>query len=383
MVFFNPVSSKDSMQDPDVNNVKKTRNDRAFITRSAVFLAGILCSHGVMAGAPISGVESWVLRDFQANYALINTSSDIAGGVIRYHWVIQPNAMCASGTLGAVRDHYKLGVTVTNNYAGRFFILPGEIAGQINSVAMQQPVNVSAYFSSGGIFGNDGQNIAVGASDSRGSTVNDFINADGAQCTGGSSGGLDKTLIYLIEVPQGVLPAGNHRIHLSSRALYLLYIGLNGPGANIIGGAVLAAARPFLSSSAGTLSMTGEIVVNNYCRLESTSAEINHGTVSGNQVDGHTANTSFRVTCNNPITTKITATGLTSGNELVLGTGLKSTIAATVNGQSVDFSSPNKDYVLNGTSNLINLASTLHLKAGETLQAGDYNKSFVMNITYQ
>lgn len=131
------------------------------------------------------------------------------------------------------------------------------------------------------------------------------------------------------------------------------------------------------------ISLIGEITVNNYCRLESTSAEINHGTLSGNQVDGHTANTTFRVMCNNPSTTKITATGLIAGNELTLGTGLKTTIAATVNGQSVDFSAPQKDYTLNGTSNLINLASTLHLTSGETLQAGDYNKSFVVNMTYQ
>ena len=380
MFFLNAVSIKDSMQNPDINNVKKTRNEKPRMTRSAVFLVGMLCSHGVTAGAPIPGVLAWILRDSYSSYALTNPSVDIAGEVIRYTWIIRPNSMC---TVSAVRDNDKAGVDIDANYIGNFLIIQRKMAGQINSEKIKQPVNVTAYFSGGGVSGDDGENIAVGASTARSEFFALSVGPLIAQCELSAGPTIDKTVTYRIDVPRGVLPAGEHQVRLSSRGLYFYYAGLNGPNVGEIGGAVLATARPFLSSSAGTLSLAGDITVNNYCRLESSSAEINHGTVSGNQVEGNTASTSFRVMCNNPVTTKITAAGLTSGNELMLGTGLKSTITATVNGQSVDFSSPNKDYTLNDSSNLINLASTLHFKSGETLQAGDYNKSFVMNITYQ
>lgn len=333
------------------------------------------------AGQAIPGVQAWVARDFSGEYPIVSRGPAIQGGGVYYDWTINPNVLCVQGKLlGPARDGYNLGVSVTYTGEHRMFILPADMTGEVYGGELTSKVNVAAYFISGQVWGNNGAYIVVGSGNATSGSWTSALDDNGSTCSGGA--GLEKNLNYRVDVPRGVLPAGIFTLRLRAPAMYFLSHSNSVP-ISVLGEAALNVVVPFMSGTAGLLTMTGEITVNNYCHLESDSAEINHGTVSGNQAEGNTASTSLRVMCNNPSTVKITTTGLTAGNELLLGTGLKSSISATVNGQSVDFSAPEKDYSLNGASNLINLQSTLHFKAGETLQAGEYNKSFVMSITYQ
>lgn len=355
------------------------RRIRITLTSAAAITAATMNAPAI-AGAQIYGAEAWIIRNFQVSYNMLSPSSAISGGTVRYQWTVNPNEMCNQGVfIGGPRDSYKLGETVNYNQSGRFFILPDKIPGTVYGGHISTPVNINAYFVSGEISAADGTYIAVGSSGAQKGPG--YVTGDPSVCTSGQTG-LDKRLIYRVDVPQGILPAGTHSITLNAPTLYFMYIG-NQPQ-NVVGGGALHASTPFMPSTSGRILLKGEIIVNNYCRLETASANINHGTLPANIADGNFASTNFRVMCNNPVTTKLTASGLSSNNELNLGTGLKSTISAKVNGQDVDFAQPAKDYTLGGTgSNIISVDSTLHLKNGETLKSGTYSNSFVLHMTYQ
>ncbi|EKA1666412.1 hypothetical protein OJ723_002222 [Salmonella enterica] len=351
MFSFNSVNIKNTMQTPDANKDRKRKNDKLFLVVTLFFMF-----------FPMRSQAFYVLA-YGPNIAIPGNDFTITPGSIQ-------NIALTSFTQKKLCDNMSSGYPLLGT--------TGSQANNFTAIAQYHLWEQRGTFNIGG---------RTGSWEFNSNTTWSFKPGLGEASLGVVSSCLSsivqsdfyKQVRLTLDAD---MPVGVYQYSIKPKICYSRFGGVG----NWSAASAVAYQESLCNnhkSGWGTLSLSGVATVTSYCHLDTASPTVEHGAVTANNVEGHSANSILRVRCNSPTTAKITATGLMSGNELDLGTGLKSSISVTLNGSPVDFSAPGRDYLLNGQAdNTIDINSTLHLKTGEVLQEGNRSKSFVMNVTY-